>query len=135
MHMECGYVNSWSSNQQKIVFERSGSLSVALLGQTPTLQVKIMETGGNPHTITVTNNFPIQKWVYIVVSVDHTLIDTYLDGKLVKSHQVFTLGGPAGAPTIATPEGTLTSGKFDAYIARFNVGLILSIHKLYMMNI
>ncbi len=114
------YVNSWSSNQPKIVFERSGSLSVALLGQTPTLQVRIMETGGNPHTITVTNNFPIQKWVYIVVSVDHTLIDTYLDGKLVKSHQVsLGLGGPGGAPTIATPEGTLTSGKFDAYIARF----------------
>ena len=39
-------------------------------------------------TITVTNNFPLQKWVYITVVVDNTITDIYLDGKLVKSVQI-----------------------------------------------
>ena len=33
----------------------------------------------------ITNNFPIQKWTYVIVSVDNQIIDTYLDGKLVSS--------------------------------------------------
>ena len=33
----------------------------------------------------ITNNFPLQKWTCILVSVDNKIIDVYLDGKLVKS--------------------------------------------------
>jgi hypothetical protein len=45
-------------------------------------------TGGTnriPNTVTITNNFPIQKWVHVLVSVDTTYVDCYIDGKLIIS--------------------------------------------------
>ena len=42
-------------------------------------------TGGGMNTILITNNMPIQKWVYVVVSTDGVYADIYLDGKLVIS--------------------------------------------------
>ena len=35
-------------------------------------------------------NFPIQKWVYVVLSIDSTIMDMYIDGKLIRSDK-FTL--------------------------------------------
>lgn len=117
------YVNSWNNTSEKIIFKRyassgqGNSLKVSLAQQTPSLIVTLYDTAttGNSHSIPVTNNFPIQKWVYIVVSVDSTLVDTYLDGKLVKSHQVT----PNQGTTLVVPGGTLESDKFNAYVARF----------------
>lgn len=37
------------------------------------------------NSITITNNVPIQKWIYVVVSTDGVYADIYLDGKLVVS--------------------------------------------------
>ena len=115
------YVNSWNSTGEKVIFTRgsnapANSLKVSLNEQTPTLKVTLYDTGAEPHEVFVTNNFPIQKWVYLVVSVDGTLVDTYLDGKLVKSHQVT----PNTGSTLAVPGGILTSdSQFNAYAARF----------------
>ena len=116
------YVNSWNSTAEKVIFKREAdgasehSLKVSLNEQTPTLKVTLYDTGAEPHEVFVTNNFPIQKWVYLVVSVDGTLVDTYLDGKLVKSHQVT----PNTGSTLAVPGGILTSdSQFNAYAARF----------------
>ena len=36
-------------------------------------------------TIVITDNFPIQTWVHIIVSVDNNYIDTYINGKMTKS--------------------------------------------------
>ena len=36
-------------------------------------------------TIIVTDNFPVQTWVHLIVSVDNAYIDTYVNGKLTKS--------------------------------------------------
>ena len=36
-------------------------------------------------TLVITDNFPIQTWVHIIVSVDNNYIDTYINGKLTKS--------------------------------------------------
>ena len=66
---------------------------------TGTLNCIMSPTGNNPDVITsngseqsaiinITNNFPLQKWVYIVVNVDNTIVDIYLDGKMVKSLQI-----------------------------------------------
>jgi hypothetical protein len=33
-------------------------------------------------------NFPLQKWVYVVLSVDNNIVDTYIDGKLTRSETV-----------------------------------------------
>lgn len=116
------YVNSWNNTSEKIIFKRGSgstgvpnSLKVSLAQQTPSLTVTLTDTGGNPHSIPVTDNFPIQKWVYIVVSVDSRLVDTYLDGKLVKSHQVT----PNQGTTLTVPGGNLESDIFNAYVARF----------------
>lgn len=40
---------------------------------------------GGMNTITITNNVPIQKWIYVVVSTDGVYADIYMDGKLVVS--------------------------------------------------
>ena len=36
-------------------------------------------------TIDVTDNFPVQSWVHVIVSVSTNYIDTYVNGKLTKS--------------------------------------------------
>ena len=36
-------------------------------------------------TIVVTDNFPVQSWVHVIVSVSTNYIDTYVNGKLTKS--------------------------------------------------
>jgi hypothetical protein len=53
----------------------------------PTLSV-LLNINGKPENIIVTNNFPIQKWVYVTVCVDTTFCDCYLDGKLIVSKQI-----------------------------------------------
>jgi hypothetical protein len=35
--------------------------------------------------VKITDNFTLQRWVYLVISVDNQFVDLYLDGKLVKS--------------------------------------------------
>lgn len=62
--------------------------------------------------ITITNNFPLQKWVYITISVDNTVADCYLDGKLIKSVKISQVG--------PTTSGNIMFGSgIDAYIAQF----------------
>ena len=47
---------------------------------------KTPDFGSNKmNSITITNNVPIQKWIYVVVSTDGVYADIYLDGKLVVS--------------------------------------------------
>jgi hypothetical protein len=41
-------------------------------------------------TTVITDNYPIQKWCCIVISVDNVFVDFYLDGKLVKSQKLET---------------------------------------------
>ena len=64
----------------------------------------------------ITNNFPIQRWVYIVVSIDNTVIDVYLDGKLVKSIATPQVG-PQEKEIIFKSAG-VASG-MDAYLSNF----------------
>jgi hypothetical protein len=53
----------------------------------------------------ITDNFPLQKWVYIIISVDNQYVDAYLDGKLIQSHRFYipqtsAMGSTAAAPPI-----------------------------------
>lgn len=60
----------------------------------PALKYTIASTIGNDSTASTetTNeimpNFPLQKWVYVIVSVDNKIVDLYVDGKLVRSQQL-----------------------------------------------
>jgi hypothetical protein len=37
--------------------------------------------------VVITNNFPLQQWIYVVISVNGMVYEFYLDGKLVKTIQ------------------------------------------------
>ena len=76
------YVNSWTiNNRNKTLFEFPGIVSLYLDTNKPILKAKFA-TGDN---IEITQNFAIQKWCYITISVDNSYVDFYIDGKLLKS--------------------------------------------------
>ena len=62
-----------------------------------------------------TNNFGIQRWVYVLVSVNTNIVDAYLDGKLVNSTQL------NGIPNISCPSNNwaINYGSGDIYISNF----------------
>lgn len=95
------YVNSWNTNGIKQVFSYSyGSgtnvsvpLSVSFDTTKPILKAEIKtgcsgETTATTEKIIIANNFPLQKWVYVVISVNGNYIDCYLDGKIITSYQI-----------------------------------------------
>jgi hypothetical protein len=73
----------------------SYDFSLFLDENSPTLYCALGATTLNSNTtttpsnlITITNNFPLQTWVYVVVSVNTNVVDCYLNGKLVISQLV-----------------------------------------------
>lgn len=128
------YVNQWTQSPvNKLIFARDGEIAV-YLDKDANLQCIISPTAGTygvltnsmgtiqqdtddtvnkrQKTITVSNNFPLQKWVYITVSVDNTIVDIYLEGKLVKSLPI-----PLVSPDPAKP--IVFGGGYTAYISQF----------------
>jgi hypothetical protein len=84
---------------------------------TPTLYLYIASSiSGNPGTtIIITNNFPIQAWAYVIVSVNGDLVDIYLNGKLITSQQLPFI------PVVSANGITMGDGNNpDIYLAMFN---------------
>lgn len=72
-----------------------------------------------PETVTsipISNNFPIQSWVYVVVSVSSYYVDIYLNGKLVTSKQLTI---PAISNNAEDPP-TFSFSKSDIYVTLLN---------------
>ena len=113
------YVNTWDTTTTKTIFMRVGNIRLYLASNKPSLYCQIVQSPpAQPNTdILITDNFPIQKWVYVVVSADNMIIDSYLDGKLVNSTKL--QNQPATPGTAANNPVVLGSG-WDAYIAGFN---------------
>ena len=44
-----------------------------------------MDTDSVQQIIDVTDNFPVQSWVHVIVSLENRYIDVYVNGKLTKS--------------------------------------------------
>lgn len=92
------YINSWSSNNIKTIISRGSSSDaktdfILYLDQNSPILRCMINDGTNSKqfpqdSIVITNNFPIQKWTYVIVSVDNQIIDFYLDGKLVLSKKI-----------------------------------------------
>jgi len=133
------YVNSWDAGIEKTIFKRTDNIRLYFEPTAPVLKCDITMSDGTTTTplptttIEITDNFPIQKWVHIVTSVDNQYLDAYLDGKLVKSKRMHTAAVAAvtGVDPVAesTPKGPgdvdvkMAIGgvtKFDAYIAKFH---------------
>lgn len=108
------YVNSWNNQVTKKIISR-GDFNIKLGASQPTLQCQLPTTAKD--MVTVTNSFPIQKWVHIVVSVDGTTMDAYLDGKLVLSKQ---LTGPTVSDTTQALILGDTSNNPDIYLTKVN---------------
>lgn len=86
----------------KLEATTSGDLEYTLRDNTTTDTAKI-----------ITSNYPLQKWVCVSVSVDNTVVDTYVDGKLVKSQKT------SGSPKVPTKTSQIKFGNGDIYIAEF----------------
>jgi hypothetical protein len=81
-------VNTWDSTIDKYIFGRKNNIALRLDKTTPTLFCDFYMGDTTTRTITITDNFPIQRWCYVTISVDGQIIDCYLDGKLVKSQKL-----------------------------------------------
>lgn len=122
------FVNSWDTSREKLIFRRDKDVSLYLDSDEAKLVAFVGEDLSSVqdgdyknfssdttalNKITITNNFPVQKWVCILISVDNNIVDIYLDGKLVKSVQTSGfLIGHDNSPII------FGSG-WDGYFAKF----------------
>lgn len=59
-----------------------------LLTSSAVLKYKILDANSQVQSYTIMSNFPLQKWVNIILSVDNDIVDLYIDGKLIRSHKV-----------------------------------------------
>ena len=78
------------NNTSTQIFNRINDLGLFIDGTTSTLSMKLYRrkvTNDSSDTTSyqISNNFPLQKWTLITISIDNSTIDMYLDGKLVKS--------------------------------------------------
>ena len=113
------YVNTWDTTSQKVIYQRkNGSIRLYLDPSKPSLFAHIEQSPAvTQPDILITDNFPVQKWVYIIVSADTNIIDCYLDGKLVTSTKL--TNSPA-TPGNASVDPVVLGSGWDGYIARFN---------------
>jgi hypothetical protein len=81
------YITSWNKLVEKEILQLPGKYRLYLEAKLPILHADIY-TNGETKKITITLNFPIQKWTYITLSMDNAFIDCYIDGKLIKSIQL-----------------------------------------------
>jgi hypothetical protein len=131
------YVNSWDSSIEKTIFDRANNIKLYFSPSAPVLNCDITMGDSTSTTIEITDNFPLQKWVHIVTSVDNQYLDAYLDGKLVKSGRLYNekvvavaatstvtavTGSPESTPKTPGDENMIVGGgtNYDAYIAKFN---------------
>lgn len=120
------YVHSWDSSVLKTIYSRENNIKLYFDLNSPILKCDITlddsTNTGSPKTLEITDNFPIQKWTHIVISVDNQYVDSYIDGKLVKSGRMYATTD-SGASTPKTPSDVdmvLGGGtEFDAYISKF----------------
>lgn len=103
------YVNTWSNTRTKSIISRKSQIAPGssyttttpdfmlwLDTTSPALKCFFAKNGStttppatpNMPSITITNNFPIQKWVYVIISVDNQIVDCYIDGKLTISSKL-----------------------------------------------
>lgn len=96
----------------------TGTEKIFAIDQTK-FKLEITNTGNlqfdiSGNTSNVTSNYPLQKWVCVSISVDNKIVDSYLDGKLVKSQKISDMD-------THTPNNNslISFGTGDIYIAEF----------------
>jgi len=108
------YVNSWgsTSSSKKIIFSRYNNLEMYLEPNKLNLNVDVYMNNGSwlsspvnlNAPVLITDNFPLQKWCYIIISMDNSFLDCYLDGKLIVSQKLnFISSGSGSSRTNVSP--------------------------------
>jgi hypothetical protein len=92
---------------------KTKNIGIKLDNTSPKLYVeysKKITNGSKSESQLITDNFPLQTWVHLIVSVDNSFIDVYMNGKLVKSFQ----------DTINAPSATslIQYGQVNCYLAK-----------------
>ena len=118
------YVNTWPSTTGASLFNvTSGTdklIDLKLNSSTLTLSTEIMDTDNNINNLTITNNFPAQKWTYVIISVDASVVDIYIDGKLVLSTILKKRNTTSPINTKVSNTPTITFGNpYDIYLSKF----------------
>ena len=122
------YVNTWDNNTDKVIFSRADNLKLYLDKTSPVLKLDVTmnDTTSSTETMIITNNFPLQKWVNVTISMDNQFADAYIDGKLVRSQRFFKKTENNGSAIPIVPPGKEVpvylgnkGGEFDAYATRF----------------
>lgn len=121
------YVYNFQGNGQYIISRGSAAnvnktnIGIKLDGSSPKLTLDYTATAaGTPSatkSIVITDNFPLQTWSHLIVSVDDKYIDIYMNGKLIKSVQDVNIDTPSSTSTIVY-------GKSNCYLAKLSRTLL-----------
>lgn len=95
------YIDQLSSNGTnifKIQYDDSNKRVSVDVDANSKMTYKLKQSSGTtPTDLTLMENFPLQKWVYCVLSVDNDLVDIYIDGKMIRSQKMgFKVQHPSG---------------------------------------
>jgi hypothetical protein len=113
------YIKDWSGSygKPKVVFSRDLAKPLVTLGaldNTLTTSIRLQDMSLAHCTI---ENIPIQKWTNILMTVNDRALDTYMNGKLVKT---CVLASIPVSPSVEKANVYLTpNGGFTGYTARF----------------
>lgn len=111
------YIGDWSVRygQEKVLMVRDGMAPQLTLGATDnTLTTRIRMANGDFATCMIPV-VPIQKWTNIIVSVDEKALDTYINGKLVRT---CVLAQPQGTINASANLRITPGGGFSGYTSR-----------------
>jgi len=102
-----------------IVKDSKSDFEVDINGQTLTLSAG---RGGQNSTLnqvmSITSNFPIQKWTYLVINVYNlNTFEAYINGKLVKTINV--TNGSQLVPSSSTSSLTIGNQSLNGYVTKF----------------
>lgn len=112
------YIISRVSPKQSSGSTTDKNIGLLLDATSPSLKLEYTSTSTSGATQTttlkkplITDNFPLQSWVHVIISVQDNYIDCYLNGKLIKSIN----------DNIDTPSGStdLVYGQIPAHLAKF----------------
>ena len=112
------YIDDWSVNYgaRKILFERDQANPRVSLGDQDNDLITDIKLADSTFATCRVPNIPLQKWTNIIVTLNDKSLDTYINGKLVKTCVLKTV-----ATQVANGDVRLTSnGGFSGFTARFN---------------
>jgi len=118
------YVNKLTNDTA--IFNRESELGLKLSSNASLTLPYYLGGSANAEApeITLTDNFPLQKWVHVGIVVDNKVMDAYIDGKMVKSIALTGLiqpQAPGGQGThgiiYGAPDTNVTAQ--NTYIAEF----------------